>query len=233
MVVERKRVTVRPGFCKCGCGKETTWSVRGKKHCLFLPGHYFKLVKTSDETKLKQSRAKLGKKLTEEHKKAISVSGTGLKRSEETKRKISEALKRHEYDPERIKKLKENSFDATGRKWSEEVKKKISESNKGKHQHLGETNPNWKNGVSFLPYPPEWNAPLKKKIRKRDEEKCQNPQCSKACLRLTVHHIDYVKENCREENLITLCVVCNSKANSRREFWLELYSGIIKEKYGR
>ena len=148
--------------CKCGCGLITTWSVCKKRFCLFIPGHYFKLNGHSEEAKLKQSKAKIGKKLTEEHKRKISIGGTGLKRSEETKRKISEALKRHQYDPERIKRWREHAYDRTGMKWSEEVKKKISESNKGKHNHYNENNPNWKNGVSFLPYPPEWKEQLKK-----------------------------------------------------------------------
>lgn len=232
MIIEHKRTTIKPGFCKCGCGAKTNWSVNKKRYNLFIRSHYFKLHGHSDSAKKKISISRKGKALTEEHKKAISIAGTGKKRTEETKRRISEALKKHEYDPERIKKLKENSFDATGRKWSDEVKKKISESNKGKHKNFGERNSNWKNGVSFFPYPVVWNSQLKKKIKERDGDKCQNPECPKSCLTMTIHHIDYVKENCGEENLITLCISCNSRANSRRDFWAKLYSGIIKEKYG-
>lgn len=237
MVVKRKRVPARSGLCKCGCGSKTKWNENKKDYNTWAPGHHgkvnptFKGKKHSAESKKKVSAAHKGKILTEEHKKAISIACTGKKRTEETKRRISEALKKHEYDPERIKKLKENSFDATGRKWPEEIKKRISESNKGKHQHFAERNPNWKNGVSFLPYPPEWNSVLKKKIRERDGDLCQNPKCTKTSTRINVHHIDYIKENCDEQNLITLCVVCNATANSRRGYWKRLYQEIIKGKY--
>jgi hypothetical protein len=225
------------GFCKCGCRIRTKWNVNKKDYNSFAPGHHGKLNPTfkgrkhTKESLLKQSEAKKGKKLTEEHKRNISIGGTGLKRSESTKRKISEALKKHQYDPERIKKLNENKFDATGRKWSEEVKRKIGQSGRGKHNHDNKNNPNWKGGVSFLPYPPEWKTGLKKKIRERDAETCQNPNCCKKSPTLTVHHIDYIKENCLEENLITLCYVCNSKANSRRDYWKDFYNKIISEKY--
>jgi len=36
---------------------------------------------------------------------------------------------------------------------------------------------------------------------------------------ITVHHIDYVKTNCSEVNLITLCRGHNSKVNYNRKFW--------------
>jgi hypothetical protein len=90
----------------------------------------------------------------------------------------------------------------------------------------GENNFNWKEGISFFPYPVGWNKSLKKQIRERDGNTCKN--CGSQS-RITVHHIDYVKENISENNLITLCTVCNSKANANRDYWREYYSNLMME----
>ena len=34
-----------------------------------------------------------------------------------------------------------------------------------------------------------------------------------------IHHIDYDKKNCNENNLITLCLRCHRKTNANRRFW--------------
>jgi hypothetical protein len=41
--------------------------------------------------------------------------------------------------------------------------------------------------------------------------------------KLAVHHIDYVKENCSEINLIALCHDCHVKTNFNREQWTILF----------
>jgi len=100
----------------------------------------------------------------------------------------------------------------------------------------GKNNPNWQNGIGKLPYPFEFNNELKLKIRKRDNYTCQNPNCNITeeeyiivfgC-KLSVHHIDYDKSNCLEDNLITLCNQCNAKANFNREYWQEYYKNKIE-----
>lgn len=80
---------------------------------------------------------------------------------------------------------------------------------------------NWKGGLSSQPYPLAFSPRLKRKIRQRDKDACRN--CG-ATERLSVHHIDYVKDNLDECNLITLCVSCNSKANYDRPTWQAFYS---------
>ena len=89
----------------------------------------------------------------------------------------------------------------------------------------GKNNPNWKNGLSFSAYPSEFNNELKVKIRKRDNYTCQKCNITEeehlivyGC-NLSVHHIDYNKKNCKEENLITLCSECNLRANFNRDYW--------------
>ena len=94
-----------------------------------------------------------------------------------------------------------------------------------------ENHPSWKGGKSFLPYPPVFNRKLKLMIRGRDNYVCQ--LCSvdeKAYFqKLSIHHIDYNKNNCLTENLITLCRACNSKVNVNCEHW----SNFFKEKVQR
>jgi hypothetical protein len=100
----------------------------------------------------------------------------------------------------------------------------------------GNRNPNWIDGRSHLDYPEEFNDTLKDSIRNRDNYICQNPECNMteeehlilhgSCL--CIHHIDYNKKNCKEDNLITLCLKCNIKANYNRDYWQEIYSHKIK-----
>ena len=99
---------------------------------------------------------------------------------------------------------------------------------------LGKDNPNWKNGISKIPYSFEFTVKLKQEIRERDNFICQGcgmPEEKHIIAYgriLTVHHIDYNKQNCKETNLITLCNVCNSKANGDRDYWFAYYTYIIE-----
>jgi hypothetical protein len=90
----------------------------------------------------------------------------------------------------------------------------------------GEGNPNWNGGISRLPYP--WNfREISRRIIARDHESCRSPVCSGGDRRLTTHHINYDKTDCRDENLITLCSSCNSKANFGRDKWQRLYEKMM------
>lgn len=97
-------------------------------------------------------------------------------------------------------------------------------------------NPNWQNGISFELYTQEFNNELKEKIRQRDNYTCQlcgktQKQESKTRNRkLSVHHIDYDKENCDKSNLITLCSSCNSKVNRNRDYWFAYFTYIMENK---
>jgi len=111
---------------------------------------------------------------------------------------------------------------------TDEVKKILSELNKG------ENHPNWQGGISFEPYSPLWTEELKIKIRQRDNCECQNCNMTQeehfivAGCDLNVHHIDYDKKNCNEENLITTCLWCNCRANSNRNYWQDFYNNKIE-----
>ena len=96
-----------------------------------------------------------------------------------------------------------------GKTHSDEFKKWKSESQIGDKNHM------WKGGVSFDPYPEEFNPVLKRKIRERDNYTCLLCKTHGT----HVHHIDYDKDNCEESNLVTLCGACHGKTNADRDYW--------------
>jgi len=49
---------------------------------------------------------------------------------------------------------------------------------------------------------------------------------------LSYQHIDHDKSNNNFSNLITLCTVCNTKANFNRKYWVEFYRKILTDLYG-
>ena len=111
-----------------------------------------------------------------------------------------------------------------------ETRKKISENH---YNMLGENNPNWNGGISFEEYPQEFNKELKEYIRQRDNYICQGcwkteeEEIKTRSQNLSIHHIDYNKKNCQENNLITVCHSCNARANYNRSKWTIFYQNLI------
>jgi len=92
----------------------------------------------------------------------------------------------------------------------------------------GENHPNWKGGTSCEPYCDIWlDQDFKESIMDRDGNICLNPDCWNNSKRLTIHHINYKKKDCRPKNLITICNSCNTRANSDREWHESWYNAII------
>lgn len=82
---------------------------------------------------------------------------------------------------------------------------------------------NWKGGISRFPYSLDWTETLRRSIRERDNYTCQicgNEQGDRVH---SVHHIDYDKNNCNPDNLITLCISCHIKTNHNRDYWIEYF----------
>lgn len=90
---------------------------------------------------------------------------------------------------------------------------------------IGKDNPNWQGGTSFEPYGLEFNKQLKEQVRKRDNYICQECGYTEKQLdyRLSIHHIDFDKENNNSSNLISLCKSCHSKTVYNRKKWTEYY----------
>jgi len=103
------------------------------------------------------------------------------------------------------------------------------------NSYRGINNPAWIDGTSGI-YPPEFNDSLKEQIRKRDNYTCQNCGMTEeehlivVGNNLEVHHIDYDKQNCKEDNLITACKQCNLRANANRDYWQEFYNQKLARK---
>ncbi|KKM86372.1 hypothetical protein LCGC14_1279730, partial [marine sediment metagenome] len=95
--------------------------------------------------------------------------------------------------------------------------------------NTGKSHPNYIDGTGNAPYPPEFNDKLKQKIRRRDNYTCQNCGITEEehiivfGKVLGIHHIDYNKFNCKEENLITLCHQCNVRVNFNRGYWKKYF----------
>ena len=86
-------------------------------------------------------------------------------------------------------------------------------------------------------YPIDFNEQLKEEVRDRDNHECQcchkteEQELIDLNRKLSIHHIDYDKENCNEENLISLCIRCHLKTNYNREYWKMLFKNLIEKMY--
>lgn len=146
-------------------------------------------------------------------------------------RSILNWLKKYNIKPHdlewKVKNKKQINF-WKGKSLPEKTKKKISEARIKSGVALGDKNPNWKGGISTAPYCFIWSDnEYKDSIKERDTYKCRGIDCRKNSKRLCLHHIDYDKKNCHPDNLITLCVSCNSRANFNEEYWKKQYNELI------
>jgi len=111
-----------------------------------------------------------------------------------------------------------------GKHPSEATKKKMGIA------RIGEKNVSWKGGVSFLSYPREFNIVLKNQIRQRDGFHCQECFRHQSELKraLSIHHIDFDKNNILPENLISLCNACHSQTIFKPAQWIAYYQERVK-----
>ena len=96
---------------------------------------------------------------------------------------------------------------------------------KGKRSSRLESNGNWLGGKSFEPYGIEFNNILKENIKQRDGFVCM---CCYKKRVLSVHHIDYDKNNCKENNLISLCKSCHGITNGNRNYWTKYLMEVLE-----
>lgn len=138
----------------------------------------------------------------------IRIANLGKHHSEDTKKKMSESHKGNNH--------------LLGHKHSDETRKKMSLSRSGEKHY------NWQGGKSFEPYTTDWTLTLKRSIRERDNYTCQLCSNIQADREYCVHHIDYNKKNCNPDNLITLCLSCHFKTNTKRNYWIKYFKKGIK-----
>jgi hypothetical protein len=198
----------KPPFCKCGCGQRVK-SPRQKY-----------IYKHSNKGRMKEGYNQKNY-VTDEMIQKVRLALHNRIRLPKTFEKISSTLKeRYKTNPSLLK----------GRPLLEEHKRKIGLANA---KYCGEKSCNWKGGLSFELYPKNFNKKLKDKMKDRDNHVCQlcgvpEQEC---ILPLKIHHIDYIKENCSEYNLISLCGKCHSKTNANRPYWTTYFTNLIKNKY--
>lgn len=188
--------------------------------------------KHSSRVREKISKAKKGKKrppFPKEWRDNIGKAHRGLKRgqrSEKWKKNLSKALQGR---PSNTTSFKQGQLPwNTGKRGyhvhSDEWKSELVRTRKG------QKNPNWRGGKSFEPYTAEFNKQLKELIRQRDNYQCQKCGCPEIenIIKLSIHHIDYEKENCLPSNLIALCKRCNGKVNFNREYWIQYFQNKLR-----
>lgn len=227
--------------CGCGCGKFTRYSVKNRKSNRFVLGHNSR----TKEWKINQSKIMKGNKHTlgyvptEETRQKLRIAGMGKKNSfgykhtGEARERMRTARK--EQKPPTLghkhteKWKKQNSERMMGNKYGLGNKQSKEQRRNTSERMTGDKHPNWQGGISKQPYPFEFNRKLKNQIKSRDNHKCQNPGCWKTTECIHIHHIDYNKNNCCNNNLITICLSCNARANKNHEEWKQLYQKIIME----
>lgn len=217
---------VEMNLCDYGCGQEASHQFKNRKWCCASfhqccpevrrknsdalsgennPAKRIEIRKKISDSLKGENHPFYGKELTKEHKRKI---GKGLKGNKNT---LGHILSKDH----KIKLSKANK----GKKHTKETRRKISKANRG------EKHPNWQDGISKLPYSPDWGPKVKQKVLERDNHECQN--CGEI-ENLAVHHIDYNKMKCDSTNLITLCNSCNAKANYKKKYWYLLYERKIE-----
>ena len=151
--------------------------------------------------------------------------------------------------PETIKRMKENNpmrDERNRKKVSKTLKRLFKEGiwnpRKGTHHtietRLKQSLAKGGNGVDLADprYPGIFGKALKQRIKDRDNHTCQccfqteEQEIKDTGKGLSVHHIDYNKFNCVDNNLITACLYCNNIANGDRDYWFAYYTYLIQEK---
>ena len=176
-----------------------------------------------------------------ERKRKLSESKKGFKHTEETKEKIRKQKMGKTWEEihgkEKAEAMKKEMSKRHSKPKSENYKQKMKEAwKKGVYKNVikkGNDHPNWRGGISNLPYAYNWEK-ISKEIRKRDSYVCQ--LCGDKILKntekkfLVGHHINYNKQDNDYSNLITLCNHCNASVNFKREDWTKYFQNKMEEK---
>jgi len=200
-------------LCACGCGKEIEPKAYHKYvTSKYISGHNLKGRICSEKTREKIRKSNKGKFVSEETRIKQSESHKGHipwnkgkigVHSKEVIKKISESLKEVHKNPNSI-------YNSSSCK---EKKSKAMKGRKYSKEHRR-------------------NISKAKERENNPNYKCLNPDCSKTCDRLCIHHINYDKKDCGPYNLITLCFSCNGKANKNRKWHKAWYQAILYRRYG-
>ena len=165
-----------------------------------------------------------GKTRSDETKKKLSLANLGKKYSAEVNKKKGKVGHKKYYDSSG----ENNPFWKGGKPKCIECGKQLGGYQATRCKSCAnkmEKNRFWKGGISFELYPSDWSDKLKDSIRERDDFVCQEcgvhqDECDR---KLDIHHIDYNKDNCNPDNLISLCRKCHCATNHNREYWVDYF----------
>jgi hypothetical protein len=158
------------------------------------------------EVRMKMRKAKLGTIVPEKTRKLMSESHIGLERTKEHCENLSKVWEQPGY----------------------------------RESHSGSGSTNWKGGISFEPYCPKFTNEFKERVRAFFDYTCQFPGCNHIWqvgeTKLAVHHVNYRKDSCCNENITPLFVPvcsgsCHMKTNHNREYYEQYFTTLINEKY--
>jgi len=204
--ISRFKRTIPP-LCACGCGEKVTRSklspyIWNK----FITGHNNKNKRFSFAHRQKQS---------------IGMKKAWLKRTSlpiTYKEKLCPICKKIFFVPL----TKKGTLFCSMNCFKKHCSITRTEKNNPMYGTCGEMSPNWMGGISFEPYPIDFNANYKNKVRQIDSNICQ--LCEKTeDKKLDIHHIDYVKKNIEINNLVSLCRSCHMKTNYNRKCWTNYF----------
>lgn len=197
----------------------------GDKNVSKRPDVRLKISKKLKSRIVTWNNSKTLKRLFKEGK--LKPTFKGRKHTEKTKKlirkKVKKAIKEGRIICNKgihIWKNKQHPKGFLGHKHVEKSKEKMRKHLQGEKCHF------WKGGISFLPYPIEFNGQLKHAIRVRDNFTCQLCDNIQNKRKLSIHHIDYNKKNTRINNLISLCLSCHGKVHHNENYWMN----ILKQK---
>jgi len=71
---------------------------------------------------------------------------------------------------------------------------------------------------------------IRETIRQRDNHLCQLCHKKQCREKLSVHHIDYNKQNNKSSNLISLCRNCHRKTGYNRDYWYAYFTYLMESK---
>lgn len=193
----------------------------------------------AEEWRRKHRECQIGTHHTKETINKMVASHTGKIHSDESRKKISDALK--------------GNKNGLGYHHSEEARKKIGDSERGekhhlfgKHQpktvriklhesHIGDKNYNWRGGISFEPYCIKFNNEFRERVRSFFRYCCVECGASQTKKALSVHHVNFNKKTCCDSStplFVALCHSCHSKTNNNRLFWEIWFTEMINYHYG-
>lgn len=180
----------------------------------------------SQETLLKMSKAKIGRKDSPETIEKKRIAQICRYENIEERNKVGIRIKKlweNKNHREKMSRIKKGNTINIGRIASIETRRKMSEAQKGSKSW------NWQGGNSPSPYPIEFSSTLREKIRQRDKYLCLLCGKKQQKRKHSVHHVDYDKNNNIEINLTTTCVMCHTKTNGYRDEWQHVIQANVRE----